>query len=358
MKLSELIKQIEHAMPLSWALPDDPVGLQIGDLKQEILRVFVSLELNTVRMKKSVKQKCGLLLLHHPILFHPLKRICENDPVQRLTREMIRNNMACYGMHTNLDIHPEGMAMVWAKKLGCVEYHCLMPKPQAGLLKIVTFVPEQHTHPIREALSKAGAGNIGEYSMCSFTAKGIGSFQGSSYSNPFIGLAGKLEIEPEECLEMILPAHKKNAVIKALFEAHPYEEPAYDLYPLQDVRGLEHAVWIADFGQKLSWNEFETHIHNSIKGIPYITSVRPDTKRKIQTIAISTGSGSSFLPIISGLNIDCYLTGEMGYHIQWEARERGINIALVGHDYSESMFAETVVKILKPHILGIQWIME
>lgn len=358
MKLANLLKQIEHAVPLSWALPNDPVGLQIGDPAQEIQRVFVSLELNTKRMQKAKQKKCDLLLLHHPLLFRPLKRICENDPVQRLTREIIKHNMACYGMHTNVDLHPEGMAKVWAKKLGCVDSQCLMPKPQAGRMKIVTFAPKENIPTIRLALSSAGAGNIGEYSNCSFTSNGLGSFQGSDQTNPFTGKAGKFEQEPEERLEMIFPTGRKNTVVKALYQSHPYEEPAYDFYPLEEVRGLEQAVWIADFGKKISWNEFESRIHNSIKGIPHITSVRPNPKQKIQRIAVSTGSGSSFLPIIGGLNVDCYLTGEMGYHVQWEAMERGITVALVGHDYSESMFPETVVNILKPHIKGITWIMD
>jgi dinuclear metal center YbgI/SA1388 family protein len=358
MILSDLLKQIEHTIPLSWALPDDPVGLQIGNPKQEVKRVFVTLELNSKRMQKAMQKKCGLLLLHHPLLFRPLKRICENDPVQRLTREIIKHDMACYGMHTNIDLHPEGMAKLWAKKLGCVDYQCLMPKPQAGMMKIVTFAPKEHTHAIRQDLSKAGAGNIGEYSKCSFTTSGLGSFQGSDQSKPFVGKAGVFEQEPEERLEMIFPVGRKNAIVNSLHKIHPYEEPAYDIYPLESIRGLAHAVWIADFGKKLQWNEFESRIYNSIKGIPHITTVRPNPKHKIRRIAISTGSGSSFLPIIGGLDVDCYLTGEMGYHIQWEAMERGITVALVGHDYSESLFPETVVSILKPHMKEITWVMD
>ncbi len=358
MKLKEFITRIEHAVPPAWALPDDPIGLQIGDPSQDVKRVFVSLEMNSQRMKLAAKKKCDLLLLHHPLIFRPLKKICENDPVQRLVREIIRHDMACYGMHTNVDLHPEGMAKVWAQKLGCKDFYCLAPKPQAEQLKLVTFVTKEHTHLVREALSNAGAGHIGDYSMCSYTLQGMGSFQGSEHTNPFVGKAGQFEMEPEERLEMVLPKHRQRAVIQALYKVHPYEEPAYDLYPLENVRGLEQAAWIADFGKKLSWNEFEQRIHNSIKGIPHITSVRPDTKKKIKTIAISTGSGSSFLPVVAGLDVDCYLTGEMGYHVQWEAKERGLNVALVGHDYSESMFPETVVKILKPYITEVEWVLD
>ena len=356
MKLCELIRRIERAVPLEWALPDDPVGLQIGDPDQDVKRVAVSLEVTSKILQKAVRQKVDLLLVHHPLLFRPLKKIVETDAVQRLVRELIRRDIALYAAHTNIDLHPQGIAALWAKKLGCVNAHCVAAKPQAGRLKIVTFVPADYTDRVREALAQAGAGVIGEYDLCSFTLQGTGTFRGSGRANPFVGRAGQLEREEEDRLEMVLPIKRRQAVIHALYTVHPYEEPAYDLYPLQDARGLEQALWVVEFEKKLSWAQFETRVKKSLPIPVTLVVVRPDTRRKIQTIALSTGSGNSLISCAASMGVDAYLTGEVGYHLLWEAEELGLNVLTVGHGASESIFPEAIVPLVEKSVEGVTWV--
>jgi dinuclear metal center YbgI/SA1388 family protein len=355
MKLKELIRRIEHAVPPDWALPDDPIGLHVGDPEKEVQRVLVGLELSTAFLKQAERRKAELVLVHHPLIYRPLRQLLESDPVQRLVRELVRRDMALYAAHTNLDLHPEGMAKVWAKKLGCTSMQPLAEKPQGRQLKLATFTPPDHTDRIRRALGAAGAGAIGDYSLCSYTLQGEGTFQGSQGANPFIGKSGNFERVREDRLEMILPERAKWSVVKALYETHPYEEPAYELYPLDIFRDLRQALWIAEFERKLSWDQFMQRIYASLPGLQTPGGVRPDRKRRVKRIAISTGSGSSFLSTVASLGVDAYLTGEVGYHQLWEAEELGVNTVTVGHDWSESFFAETIVPLVSKHCDGVEW---
>ncbi len=348
MKIKDFLRLLEHAVPPEWALPDDPVGLQVGDPEREIRRILPGLEISTDFLNQAVRLQADFLLVHHPLIFRPLRRLVENDPVQRLARELVRRDLALYAMHTNLDLHPRGMAPLWARKLGCARVSPLTGKPQARRLKLVTFVPPGHTDRLREALGRAGAGVIGEYDLCSYTLRGTGTFRGSERAHPFLGRAGAFERAEEDRLEMVLPASRKWAVIQALYQTHPYEEPAYDLYPLEDARDIRQALWIAEFDRKLSWDEFEKRVLNSRPGLKTLGGVRPDRRRKIRRAALSTGSGNSLLPLVYPLDVDVFLTGEMGYHYLWEANENRLNVITVGHDFSESLFAETVTAILEP----------
>lgn len=348
MKIKDFTRILEHAVPLEWALPDDPVGLQVGDPEREIRRILPGLEMSTAFLEEAVRLQADFLLVHHPLIFHPLRRLLANNPVQRLTRELVRRDLALYAMHTNFDLHPQGMVPLWARKLGCVRVTPLAAKPQAERLKLVTFVPPDHTDRVREALGRAGAGFIGEYDLCSFTSRGTGTFRGSERSQPFLGRAGAFERAEEDRLEMVLPTSRKGAVIQALFESHPYEEPAYDLYPLEDLRDLRQALWIAEFGRKLSWSEFEKRIVKSLPGLKSLGGVRPDRRRPVRRFAVSTGSGNSLPALVYPLDVDVFLTGEMGYHALWEANENRLNVVTVGHDWSESLFGEAVTALIEP----------
>ncbi len=355
MKLKEWVQRIEHAVPPDWALPDDPIGLQIGDREQEIRKIFVGLEMSTSLVQRATQSRANLILVHHPLIYRPLKRLLENDPVQRLIRELIRNDIALYAAHTNMDLHPQGMAQVWARKLGCSSMHPLAAKPQGKQLKLVTFIPPEYTDALRDALGKAGAGAIGEYTRCSFTLRGEGTFLGSDHTHPFVGEKNNFERVNEDRLEMILPERHKWAVINALYASHPYDEPAYDLYILDEYRDLRQALWIAEYTKKLSWKEWMNRIHASLPKLKWPTEVRPNRKSSVKRFAISTGSGSSFISMVSSLGVDAFLTGEVGYHSLWEANEAGLNVVTVGHDLSESFFAETIIPLFKKDDDAVEW---
>ena len=250
------------------------------------------------------------------------------------------------------------MAPLWARKLGCASMQPAADKPQGRRLKLVTFVPSDCTDRLRAALSDAGAGNIGEYSHCSYASKGEGTFLGSDRTDPFIGEQGAFERAAEDRLEMILPERAKWSVVKALYNVHPYEEPAYDLYRLDEFRDLRQALWIAEFKKALTWEEWMNRIHASLPKLETPGGVRPNRKKRIRRIALSTGSGSSFVSSVASMNVDAYLTGEVGYHLLWEANEMGLNVVTVGHDLSESFFAEAAIPLVERDCPEVTWLAE
>lgn len=357
MNLKEWIQTTERYFLPSLALDQDPIGLHIGDPHQDIDTVYVALEASASLVEQVIEHKAQLLFVHHPLLFRPLKRVVESDPVQRLARTLIRNDIALYAAHTNVDLHPEGMANTWARRLRCSKATPAIPPVQPGRMKIITFVPETHTDSIRSALSKAGAGTIGDYEQCSFTTKGTGSFLGGETTNPFKGQSGTLEQIEEDRLEMVFPHGCKSRVLRALHESHPYDEVAYDLLPLEEFKDLGHAVWIAEFASPMSWEQFRATVESSLRVPPSWMQCTPHDK-PVQRIAISTGSGNSMLGTVGGLGVDAYLTGELGYHMLWEANERGLNTLVVGHDASEAFFAETVIPPLRQRMPDLTWIAE
>lgn len=358
MKLKSLIAQIERVLPPDWALPNDPIGLHLGDPNQDVKRVLVALEASAQLLKKTTRKNIDLLFVHHPLLYRPLKRIVESDPVQSIARTLIKKDIALYAAHTNMDLHPGGMAKLWAQKLGFESAEPLAPKPQAGLMKIVTFVPAKNAAAVRQALSKAGAGNIGEYEQCAFASPGTGTFFGSAQSDPYLSEAGKLEHASEYRLEMVFPTKRKIAVVRALLQSHPYDEAAYDLYPLEEFRDISQAIWIAERKKAIEWRTFETLLARCAPIAPVVGGVRPQPRKRIRRIALMTGSGASGIPLAASLGVDAYLTGEAGYHDLWYANEVGLNVITIGHDVSESIFAEAAITLLKDRITDVTWISE
>ncbi len=351
--LGQCIQTIERAVPPVYALDGDPIGLHVGDKKAPVEKIMLALEATRSVLDQCVQKGAQLLVVHHPLIFSPLKRLTGGNVVERLVRRLVQENIALYAMHTNMDMHPQGMGLEWGKRLGLQDLRPLAPKPQAGCCKLVTFVPEKQLDAVREALAQAGAGQIGEYDTCSFSHPGVGSFRGSDLTNPFVGQKGRLESEPEIRLEMVVPKPLVGRAVRALYEAHPYEEPAYDLIELNEFKCLEQLIWTGRFEKKLRWAEFIEKVANATPGFSGARANAPGSRTRIQTVALSTGSGSSCLPVVKGLGVDAYLTGELGYHLFWEAAEDGLPCVAVGHYESEQFFARTLQRILKSYGLDV-----
>jgi putative NIF3 family GTP cyclohydrolase 1 type 2 len=186
--------------------------------------------------------------------------------------------------------------------------------------------------------------------------RGEGTFRGSEFTNPYIGAAEQLETADEVRVEMVLPVGRKEAVVRALFASHPYEEPAYDLYPQEPMLSLKNMLWIGEFEPAVSWEELMQKNQAALPMACDLVTTKPANDLKIQRAAFSTGAGSSFIPMVAGMNVDVYLTGEVGYHQLWDAKERGLPVMAVGHGASESLFAETVIPLLQERIPEVEWI--
>ncbi len=229
MNVRDIQALIESWAPREIAWERDNVGLQCGDPLAEVHRILVVLDVTEGVVAEAHRRKADLLVSHHPLLFRPVQSIHPGTPTGRCLRALIADNISLLSAHTNLDFTRGGTSFALAEALG-LENVRFLHRPYRTQKKIVTFVPPSHVDAVAEAMARAGAGIIGNYERCSFRTTGTGTFQGNPSSNPAIGTRGILEEVPEVRLEMVTQQWDVDRVIRAMRDAHPYEEVAYDVF--------------------------------------------------------------------------------------------------------------------------------
>ncbi|WP_291860088.1 YqfO family protein, partial [Marinilabilia sp.] len=232
-QLIAIIKELEAFAPLAFQEDYDNSGLQTGHPEMEISGALITLDVTEKVLEEAISKNCNLIVAHHPLTLKGIKTLTGKNEPERILISAIRNNLAIYSAHTNMDSIENGVSTIFARKLGLQKIKILQPR-EGLLLKLVTFVPTDYAKNVREALFAAGAGFIGNYDSCSYNISGEGTFRGGENTNPFTGQKGELHYEKEQRIETIVPAHLKNKILQVLFAAHPYEEVAYDFYPLDN----------------------------------------------------------------------------------------------------------------------------
>src|SRR6201995_1083351 len=255
MKLSLLTSYLESIAPLAYQEDYDNSGLIVGHPDQEVSQALISLDCTEAIVDEAINKGCEVIISHHPIVFRGLKKLNGKTYVERVVEKAIKNDIAIYAIHTNLDNVMDG---VNAKICEALELtNCRILAPKTGLLKkLVTYVPVDKAEQVRNALFHAGAGNIGNYSECSFNADGTGTFKGGEDTTPYVGEPGKRHYENEVRIETIYPAAIESKLLMALFLAHPYEEVAYDLYELSNHHQQVGAGMIGELEEEMSEEEF------------------------------------------------------------------------------------------------------
>jgi dinuclear metal center YbgI/SA1388 family protein len=254
-KIKEVIAVLEKLAPLAWQESYDNAGLQTGNASDEVTGVLITLDCTPEVVDEAIAHNCNLIVAHHPVIFKPLKSLTGKSHVEQTIIKAIQHNIAIYASHTNLDSVIGGVNTKIAQKLGLENVSILSTKTDA-LLKLVTFVPQQNTEAVLQALHDAGAGQIGEYKNCSFQTSGEGRFLPTGNANPTIGAVGKPEKVKEDRVEVILPAFLQNCVLEALFKAHPYEEVAYDIYALKNTNQEVGAGVIGEIPMAMAYPDF------------------------------------------------------------------------------------------------------
>ena len=344
MKIKEIISCLESYAPLSFQESYDNSGLIAGDPLQNIESALLSIDVTEEVINEAIKLGSGLIISHHPLLFRPIKKLSGDSYVERCLIKAIRNNIALYAAHTNVDAVRTGVNMKISDKLGLINTHILIPRKEE-LRKLVFFVPSSHAAKVREKVFQAGAGHIGNYDQCSFNAAGDGTFRGSEDTNPFVGVKGQFHVEKEIRIETIYPVYREHSVIKALLDAHPYEEVAYDIYPLANTYPQAGSGMIGELPEPVS----ETVFLKNLKKIFKAGVVRHSglLKKKIRKVAVCGGSGSQFLEQAINDGADIYITADIRYHQFFDA-DRKIIIADIGHYESEQftteLFHELILK--------------
>ena len=343
MKLRDLTTFLESFAPLNYQEDYDNSGLIVGNPDQEINAALISLDCTEEIVDEAIKKGCNLIISHHPIVFKGIKKFNGKTYVERVVIKAIKNDIALYAIHTNLDHIQQGVSGKICEKLGLTDAKVLSPK--TGLLKkLMTYVPSEHIEPVRSALFIAGAGNIGKYSDCSFNAEGYGTFIASPDANPYVGEKGELHREPEVKVEVIFSSYQERAIVSALKQAHPYEEVAYDIYPLTNAHEQVGAGMIASLEEEMSEIDFLHFVKErlSAKVIRHTAL----TGKPVKRVAVCGGSGSFLLKNAIAANADVFITADFKYHEFFDA-ENKLVIADVGHFESEQFTQELLFEIIR-----------
>jgi dinuclear metal center YbgI/SA1388 family protein len=341
-QLTEIISLLESFAPLSYQESYDNSGLLIGDEQQDITSALVTVDVTDEVLEEALKKGSNLIVTHHPLILSGIKKITGRSLPERLIMKAIRNNLCIYAAHTNLDNVNSGVNARICEKLGLI--NCKILQPAKGTLrKLVTFIPTEHAEKVRQAVFDAGAGVIGQYDQCSYNLEGYGTFRGSEKSNPFAGEKGKLSFEKEIRFETIFQENLQSTIIKALLEAHPYEEVAYDIYPLDNTDHKIGAGMAGDTPAPVNTIDFLKRM----KKIFNAKSIRHSKiiKDKIQKVAVCGGSGNLLIPEAIRSGADLFLTGEIKYHQFFEAGDK-IILADIGHFESEQFTKEIFYDLL------------
>ncbi len=342
MKIKEIIKHIEEFAPLSLQESYDNAGLIIGNADRNINQALICLDITEDTLNEAIKNNCELIISHHPIIFKGLKTITGSSLAERVVIEVIKSNIAIYAVHTNLDNVLEGVNGKISEKLGLTKLRVLQNRKEL-LRKLVTFCPLEQASKVREALFKAGAGSIGNYDSCSFNTEGKGTFRANKNAKPFVGEKNILHSEKEERIETIYPAYKESAVLKNLFLTHPYEEVAYDIYPLENVFSNVGSGIFGELDEEMAEKDFLEKLKNIFK----TESIRHTAflNKKIKKVAICGGSGSFLIHSAKLSGADIFISADIKYHDFFEA-DGNMLIADIGHYESEQFTKELIYDIL------------
>ena len=343
MKIKEIVCALEQFAPLPLQDGWDNAGLQVGLTEAEVTGALLCLDVTEAVVDEAVALGYNLIVSHHPLIFGGLKSITGRNYVERCVLKAIRHGIAICSHHTNMDNAMGGVNYKMAEKLEMTDLRILSPKEES-LLKLVTFVPTTQADKVRQALFDAGCGSIGNYDACSYNLMGEGTFRAGEGSNPFCGNIGEMHREIEVRIETVIPAHCKAKALRALVEAHPYEEPAYDLYPLKNQWMQAGAGIIGKLPEEMTTDDFlqkvkETFLTGCIKYNNYGRS-------PIRTIALCGGAGSFLLPQAIGQGADAFLTGEIKYH-DYFGHDDDLLMVEIGHYESEQFTTEIFQSIIK-----------
>jgi dinuclear metal center YbgI/SA1388 family protein len=341
-RIKDIIKHLETVAPLAYQENYDNSGLLTGNEENDVTGVLITLDVTEKVVEEAVSTNCNLIVAHHPIIFKGLKSLTGRNYVERTVMLALRHNIAIYAIHTNLDNVNNGVNKIICDKLALVNTQILLPKKDT-LTKLVTFIPNQSVDQVKKAIFEAGAGQIGNYTDCSFAVEGTGEFTPNAKANPAIGKNNKPEQVNESRIEVIFPSYLSSNVLNALQISHPYEEVAYYLTPLANQNQLVGSGMMGELKEAMSTADFLKYLKDkmSLSCIRH-TSVLKDA---VKSIAVCGGSGSFLLSTAIASQADIFISADFKYHEFFDAEEK-IVIADIGHYESEVYTKDLILDII------------
>ena len=344
MKIGEMVSYLDSHAPVCWQEPYDNAGLILGNPGHELAGVLISLDVTEAVIEEAVKKKINMVVAHHPLIFSGLKKVTGSNYTERTVELAIKHSVAVYSAHTNLDAVHEGVNAMICRKLGLKNPRILRPK-KGVLSKLVTFVPSAHLEAVGQAVFDAGAGHIGNYDQCSYRLQGHGTFRALEGSSPFVGKKGKMHVEEEVRFETIFPSYLQERIIDALLRSHPYEEVAYDIYPLNNVFAGAGEGMIGTLPDPLN----ELKFLQMTAGIFMSHGLKHSdlTGKQISEVAVCGGSGSHLLADAVRAGAHAFITSDIRYHQFFDADGK-ILVADIGHyeseQFTKQVFYELITK--------------
>lgn len=343
MKISVINTFLESFAHPSLQEPYDNAGLITGDGDWECSGIICSLDATEEVVDEAIQKKCNLIVAHHPIIFNGLKKINGKNYVEKTVIAAIKNNIAIYAIHTNLDNVFDGVSGKMATMLGLQHISILSPKENT-LKKVFTFVPAHNAAELRHAIFGAGGGHIGNYSECSFNTQGTGTFKAGEGANPYVGEIGRQHQENEIKIEAIFPAFMEQQIISAMKAAHPYEEVAYDIVSLINNNQLVGSGVVGELPEPMEENIFLTTL-KQVFGLPVIRHTS-FLNKPVKKVALCGGAGSFLISKALASGADAFITADIKYHEFFDANGRML-LADIGHYESEQFTISLLHEVLE-----------
>lgn len=342
--VGQIVNVMNELAPPKLAYEGDPIGLHVGSYQNKVKRVMVTLDVLENVVDEAIENKVDLIIAHHPFIFRPLKNIDFNSEKGRIIKKLILNNISVYAAHTNLDIAVNGVNDMLMKQLNINDYDILINTYNEKLYKFVVFVPTSHEEQLRNAISDAGAGHIGNYSHCTFNSEGTGTFKPLEGTNPYVGETNKLEKVPEIKMETVVSEQLLNQVVNAAKQAHPYEEMAYDIYPL-NLNGNSYGLGrIGTLSEPMRLEQFAKYVKEAFN-VPFVRMVG-DADKQVKKVAVIGGDGNKYIHDAKRRGADVLITGDVYFHTAHDALGIGLSMIDPGH-HIEHVMKKELAQMLK-----------
>jgi dinuclear metal center YbgI/SA1388 family protein len=341
--VNDIIAIMENIAPSSLAESWDSVGLQVGDGGWNVDRIRIALDPLPEVMEQACHDNINLLITHHPLLFRPLKSLNASTPVGKIIQMALENKTAVFSAHTNLDSAKGGINDFLSEKLGLQNTRVLQESKKDDTCKLVIFVPKQHQREVLTSLFASGAGQIGNYDCCSFKSTGTGTFMPRQGAKPFLGKRNELNEVDETRIETIVTQKDLPKILENVIKSHPYETPAYDVYPLLTPEFVGFGR-VGDLETPMALKDFARYVKNALN-LPCL-KIAGDSELRVEKVAVCSGSGSGFMKSFLASKAQCYVSGDLHYHDARETQANNRGLLDIGHFASEHIMVQMLVQRL------------
>ncbi len=361
MLLQDIVKELDDLFCKQYAVEGDNIGLQVGKHDQQVNRVLIAVDVTDEVIQEACKAQAEMVFTHHPMIFSPVFNITSADNAGRKLIQLIKNNTAVYAAHTNFDLMPGGVNDLLALQAGLIEIKVLSYMQCGQWYKFVVFVPEGHEEIIRRVICESGGGKVGDYSCCTFNIKGTGTFFPVEGAKPYTGRVNELNFVDETRIECIVGEKRLTGLVDKVLKAHPYEEPAYDIYKIENKIGGCGIGRVGRLEKPAGFRSF-LEVLKARLGLRNMQWMAPGEDKKgmddmqIEKVAVINGSANSAVTLIldGDLSFDVLVTGELKYHNALSLAEKGIIVVEIGHGESEKIAIDGIYSILTERFKGLE----